>query len=363
MALLALQSKPEMDRFVRWVRDFVGEGEFEMLQTSLVFAELGLFDEATRLLAATCVEAVPQDKCGPLPLYYLAYFISLQQADETPARAYLKQAAATYKDYVFPSCPEELEVLQYAVHENPGDAYAYLHLGNLYGHLGRLDEAAQHWRKAGELNPSLSIALRNLGLYAWAVEEDLAKAEQLYRKAIAARSGDQTLYRDLADILLAAKNRPEAIKVLESTQYDGMRRADIIIMLAQAYLDERRYADCIDLLESTPYFVNWEGQTVTWDIFHKAHIERGQQRFEEGKFEAALQDFQAALTYPANIGVGRSNKPQEADAQYWRGKALQALGRIDEARSAWQAGAAGPEGSNEQKKYRELCNQVLAALK
>jgi tetratricopeptide (TPR) repeat protein len=373
MALLALQSKPEMDRFVRWVRDFVGEGEFEMLQTSLVFAELGLLDEATRLLAATCVEAIPQEKRGPLPLYYLAYFSSLQQADETPARAYLKQAAATYKDYVFPSCPEELEVLQYATHENPGDAYAYLHLGNLYGHLGRLDDAAQHWRKAGELNPSLSIALRNLGLYAWAVEEDLAKAEQFYRKAIAARSGDQTLYRDLADILLAAKNRPEAIKVLESTpasagaglapQERAIRRADVIIMLAQAYLDERRYADCIDLLESTPYFVNWEGQTITWDIFHKAHIERGQQRFEEGKFEAALQDFQAALTYPVNIGVGRSNRPQEAAAQYWRGKALQALGRLEEARSAWQEGAAGVEGSNEQKKYRELCNQALAALK
>ena len=381
MALIALQSKPEMDRFVRQVRDFVGEGEFEMLQTSLVFAELGLLDEAARLLRATCVEAVPQDKCGPLPLYYLAYFSSLLQADETPARAYLKQAAATYKDYVFPSCPEELEVLQYAVHENPGDAHAYLHLGNLYGHLGRLDEAAHRWQKAAELAPAsgrgtpadrrglsprksgASVAFRNLGLYAWAIEEDLAKAEQLYRKAIAARSGDQTLYRDLADILLAAKNRPEAIKVLESAQYDKMRRADIIIMLAQAYLDEHRYADCIDLLESTPYFVNWEGQTITWDIFHKAHIERGQQRFEDGKFESALQDFQAALTYPANIGVGRSNKPQESAAQYWKGKALQALGRLDEARSAWQQGAAGPEGSSQQNKYRELCKEALAMLK
>jgi len=362
-ALLALQSKAEMDRFVRQVRDFVGEGEFEMLQTSLVFAELGLLDEATRLLRATCVEAVPQDKCGPLPLYYLAYFSSLAQADETPARAYLKQAAAASKDCVFPSCPEEIEVLQFAVHENPGDAYAHLHLGNLYGHLGRLDEAARHWQKASELNPSLSIALRNLGLYAWAVEEDLAKAEQLYRKAIGARPKDQTLYRDLADILLAAKNRPEAIKVLESTQYDKMRRADVIIMLAQAYLDERRYNDCIDLLESTPYFVNWEGQTITWDIFHKAHIERGQQRFEDAKFESALQDFQAALTYPANIGVGRSNKPQEADAQYWKGKALQALGRLDEARSAWQEGAAGVEGSSQQSKHRDLCKEALATLK
>jgi tetratricopeptide (TPR) repeat protein len=362
-ALVALTNEKEMGSFVRWVRDFVGEDEFEMLQTSLVFAELGLLDEATRLLRATCVEAVPQDKCGPLPLYYLAYYFRSLQARPARSRAYLKQAAAAYKDYVFPSCPEELEVLQYAVRENPGDAYAHLHLGNLYAHLGRLEEAERHWQKAGELNSSLSIAFRNLGLYAWAAEEDLAKAEQLYRKAIDARPKDQTLYRDLADILLAAKNRPEAIKVLESTQYDKMRRADVIIMLAQAYFDERRYADCIDLLESTPYFVNWEGQTITWDIFHRAHIERGQQRFEAGKFDGALQDFQAALTYPDNIGVGRSNRPQEASAQYWKGKALQALGRIDEARSAWQEGAAGVEGSSQQNKYRELCKEGLLVLK
>ena len=361
-ALIALQGQKQMSRFVRWVRDSVGEVDFEMIETALVFAELGLPKESANLLSAVCVESVPEGRCSPLPPYYLAYFVSLQ-GDKKSAQAYLSQAVKNYRDFVFPSRPEAVEVLRYAVHENPGDAYAHLYLGNLYGHLGRLNEAAHHWQKAAELKPPLSIAFRNLGLYAWAVEEDLAKAEQLYRTAIAARPKDQTLYRDLADILLAAKNRPEAIKVLESTQYDKMRRADIIIMLAQAYLDERRYDDCINLLESTPYFVNWEGQTITWDIFHKAHIERGQQRFEAGKFEGALQDFQAALTYPANIGVGRSNKPQEADAQYWRGRALQALGRLDEARSAWQAGTAGVEGSSQQNKYRELCKEALSAIK
>jgi tetratricopeptide (TPR) repeat protein len=363
MALLALQGKSEMDRFVRQARDFLGELDFEMIETALVFAELGLAKEGEQLLSAVCVEAVPENQSNPLPLYYLAYFASIQ-AEQKSARAYLKQAAGIYRDFLFPSRPEAVEVFKYATEQNPGDAHAHLHLGNLYGHLGRLEEAAQHWRKAGALNPSLSIAFRNLGLYAWGVEEDLAKAEQLYRKAIAARPKDQTLYRDLADILLAAKNRPEAIKVLESTPALGwgLRRADVIIMLAQAYFDERRFADCIDLLESTPYFVNWEGQTITWDLFHKAHIERGRQRFDDGKYEAALQDFQAALTYPANIGVGRSNRPQEASAQYWKGKALQSLGRIEEARSAWKEGVGGLESSGQQNKYRELCKETLAAL-
>jgi len=359
-ALLALQGKKEFARFVRQARAYVGEDDFEMIEAALAFAELGLAEEAAKLLEGVCVQAVPQDQVNSIPLYYLAYFASLQ-SNEPAAETYLDKAGKTYQDYTFPSRPESVEVFRYALERRPNDAYAHLHIGNLYGHLGRLEEAAGHWGKAAKLNQSLSVAFRNLGLYAWTAEEDLDKAEQLYRKAIAARPKDQTLYRDLADILLAADKRPEAVKVLESTPFEKFRRADVIIMLAQGYVDEERYGDAIALLESTPYFVNWEGQTITWDLFNEAHIERGRERLKNKDYKAALQDFEAALTYPENIGVGRSNKPPEAPAQYWRGKALQYLGRIENARSAWKLGADAPEGAAEQNKYRELCKKALAA--
>jgi tetratricopeptide (TPR) repeat protein len=331
-------------------------------------------NEASELLSAVCIEAVPQTQRSPLPLYYLAYFEHIQ-AQEKRAVAYLRKAGSIYRDYVFPSRPEAVEVFKYAVKKNPDDAHAHLHLGNLYGHLGRLDEAHWHWLRASKLDSSLSIAFRNLGLYTWAAQNDLTKAAEYYKKAIAANAKDQTLYRDLADILLADNNRPDAIKVLESTQYEKMRRADVLIMLAQGYLDEQRYTDAIDLLESTPYFVNWEGQTITWDIFNQAHVARGRKRFEKGDYKAALQDFETALTYPENIGVGRPTLsqadmigrsvagPQETSAQYWRGKALQGLGRLEQARSAWRAGASGQEGSEEQNKYIQLCTEALLKTK
>jgi len=348
-----------MNRFVREARDFVGEDEFEMLESGLVFAGAGLANEAGQLLRAACVQTVPEDQRSPLPLYYLAYFTSMQN-DKARAKAYLDRAAGMHRDFVFPSRPEEVAVFEYAVKNNPEDAHAHLHLGNLYSHLDRQEQAVRHWSRAVELDSSLSVAFRNLGLHSWSVEEDLPKAEGFYRKAITARPKDQTLYRDLADILLAAKRRPDAIKTLESTPYEKIRRADIIIMLAQMYLDEHQYTDTIDLLESTPYFVNWEGQTITWDLFHKAHLERGRQRFEDEDFAGALHDFEASLTYPENIGVGRSNRPQEASAQYWRGKALLALGRLEEARSAWKEGAAGHKGSGRQNEHIELCKKALS---
>jgi len=371
-ALLALQGPKALAAFVKEARSFVGEVDFEMLETTLLLAEMGLAKEASKLLHAVCVEAVPAAQRSPLPMYYLAW-LNVSRAsrprgagvppatqDADASQEWLRRAAVTYKDFVFPSRPQELDVLRYALQENPSDACAHLHLGNLYTHLGRPAEAMDHWQKAGELNPALSVAFRNLGLYAWGAGNDLPKAEQWYRKAIEARPRDQTLYRDLAEILMAQSKRPEAIELLESTPADGLRRADIIIMLAQAYSAEQRYEDTIRLLAATPYFVNWEGQTITWTLFHGAHMRRGQSRFEARDFAGALKDFEASLTYPENIGVGRPNRPQEAAAQYWRGKTLQSLGRPDEAKAAWKEGAAGPDGGRgEQGKYRKLCQEAL----
>jgi tetratricopeptide (TPR) repeat protein len=354
-AILALQNRKAMEAFVKETRDFVGEDDFAVLETSLVFAESGLAREGAAILAAVCVDAVSEEERSPLPMYYLAW---LEKG--TPAgKTWLKQAMAIDRDFVFPSRPEELDVLHYALEVNPNDAQAHLHIGNLYAHLGRPDEAVEHWQKAVELDGSLSVAWRNLGLHAWAVENDLAKAENAYRKAIEARPKDQTLYRDLGEILISQGNRPEAIKVLESSPPDRLQRADVIVLLAQTYSEERRYDDTIRLLESTPYFVNWEGQTITWDLYHRAHMARGQARLDENDFAGAVKDFEAALSYPENIGVGRSNKPQEATAQYWRGKALQSLGRLDEAKVAWREGAVGVDGSDEQNKHRQLCRDAL----
>jgi hypothetical protein len=46
-------------------------------------------------------------------------------------------------------------------------------------------------------------------------------------------------------------------------------------------------------------------------------------------------------------------------AEYWRGRALAALARNDEARAAWQRGAAGAAANGEQDEYRARCRDAL----
>jgi tetratricopeptide (TPR) repeat protein len=356
-AIEALILKNAAD-FVKTSRNFLGEYDFEMLGTSLVFSELGLNAEAAWILENACVTGVEDKNRNFLVQYHLAWLNSLT-GQKDKAGIYLAKAAANDQDLIMASRPETMEVLEYAILENPDDALAHAQLGNLLGNFGRLDEAAVHWDRSVQLDAARSIPWRNLGLYYWVIGNDHAKSEACFHNAIMARPLDQTLYRDLARVLVDHGKRPEAIVHLENMQYKGMKRSDIIQDLAQYYLDEKRYVEAYSLLISTPYFVNWEGSTLTWDIFNQAHIGKGTDLFNQKKYKEALAHFETALTFPENLGVGHSVRTEEACAWFWKGKTLMAMGKSTEALQAWTSGSNTADGSARQNEFRELCKAML----
>ena len=337
---------------------YLGEYDFEFLETAMAFSELGLDAEAAWILENTCIKGVLAEKQNYLIQYHLAYLYN-QIGNREKSDGFLKMAAANNQDFVMASRPETIPVLEFTINKNPDDALAHYQLGNLLGNFGRLDEAATEWKKAVELNPSMSIPWRNLGLYHWVILNDHAKSEACFKNAIQSRPFDQTLYRDLARVLVDNDRKPEAISVLETMQFKGMKRSDIIQDLAQNYLDEKRYEEAYSLLISTPYFVNWEGSTLTWDLFNQAHIGKGIDLFDQKKYKEALKQFEAALSFPENLGVGRSVRTEEAAAWYWKGKTLKAMGRSRDAATAWKAGAQSADGSPKQMEYKALCQSTL----
>jgi tetratricopeptide (TPR) repeat protein len=353
--MLALASGETLKDFVKKALTFVGEDEFTFLELSLVFAELGQFKTAADLLEAYIRET--KETRRPLPYYYLAYYFACMDKEEE-ARSFLKQGASLACDYVFPSRPEAVWVLKYATENNPEDSRAFLYLGNLLAGLGRLEEAKTNWQAAVDLDGTLSVALRNLGLYAWKKSNDLEGAAGWYEKAITARPSDPVLYRDLARILIQQGKQKEAIALLEGLPAKAHRRADVILELAQAYNREGRYTDTIHLLESET-FSNWEGHKASWNTFHRARLERGKLCFEQKDIQTALEDFNRALSYPENLGVGRPEKPEEAEAYYWKGKALFALDQKVKALLAWRKGVEGHSGSERQNEYQERCLEAL----
>ena len=354
---LLMLSDQNSDQSVDAIRHFVGEDDFEILETSLVFSRLGLFKEAIHLLESACIDPLSTDDQDHLIQYQLAYLHHLSGKDQMAAE-YLKKASSNYRDFINASRPEMEEALLYALEMNPKDAVASYQLGNLYANFGRLEEAEKLWNVAVDSKPSMSIPWRNLGLYYWVVDNDHKKSESCYRNAIKARPFDQTLYRDLAQVLVDDNRRKEAISLLEKMKYKGTKRSDVVIDLAQYYLDDESYDQCIDLLTSVPYFVNWEGSSITWDIFNEANVKKGILLYEKGDYASALKAFEKALSFPENLGVGQSTRTEEAMAWFWKGKTLLALGKNKEAMTAWKSGAATSNGSELQNRHKKLCAEL-----
>ena len=252
---------------------------------------------------------------------------------------YLKRAAKQPLAKCFPHGTHALEVLQWCVKARPQDGKARYLLGLTLAGLHRTDEAVACWEQAVALDPSNGHAWRLLGLHLWKKDKDLARAEDCYRKALAALPNDQIVLRDLTEVLTALGKRPEAILLAEALPQDLLKRYDLGLWLAKAYADEQCYDDCIAFLGDAR-FSNWEGVTTPRDTWAGALVARGKLRLEAGQNEAALADFQTALTYPENLGVGQRYKRTDAEVCYWNGRALQALGRMDQARAMWQEGAA-----------------------
>ncbi len=339
------------------IKDFLGEDDFEILETSFAFSSLGMVNEAIQILELGSVNSSSADDQNHLIQYQLGY-LNYLNGDINNAKQYLEKASANYKDFILVSRPKMEETLLYALKVNPKDAVASYQLGNLYANFGRLDTAAKFWEIAAESDPTMSIPLRNLGLYYWVVSNNHKKSELSYLNAIKARPLDQTLYRDLAKVLVDDNRIKEAIILLEKMKYKGVKRSDVVIDLAQYYLDEKRYDECVNLLSSVPYFVNWEGSSITWNIFNMANVKKGILLYEQGNFELALKALDKALSFPDNLGVGQSHRTEVAMAWYWKGKTLLALGEKKEAKAAWKAGASSLKGSERQNSYIKQCAEL-----
>ena len=324
-----------------------GEPEFAFTELLVTLAELGLPNMALDVL-----EGIRGDggfEPGPVLLFHAAAWTSGEAAVR-----YREEALAAPLDYAFPSRPESLPVLRSATEQLPASAAPRLLLGYLLGGLGRHEEATAAWEAATALDPRLSTGHRALAMVHWKIAGRPAEAENRLRQAIAARPTDQTLYRDLARLLLAEGRPADAVDALGMVPADARRRHDVTIELARALNATGRFDETIQMLEATR--INFrEGDATVWSLFSRAEVELGRRALADGDARAALAHFDRALTYPDNLGVGRPHRAHEARPLWFRAEALNALDRFDEAAVALARCADNEPLSEEQVHFIARC--------
>ncbi len=335
---------------------FLGAPDFEFLEAQIAFEEMGMPRVAYLFAMPLMVDRYIQSFPTSPVQYFFAAAIALIGSSQQTAESLFEKLGDWKVDYVFPSRPETVPILEVIRKFRPDDGRIALLRGNVLANLGRISEATAEWEKAIQQRPDLAQAHRNLGLCYWKEKEDLSRAEAFYRRAIALRPSDQPLYAELSSLL--SDQPEEVVELLTELGPENFRLNDLSEDLAAAYNKLGEYSKTIDFLGDTR-FSNWESRKTSRNLWVKALMERGKKSYEEERFDEALQDFRMSLKYPRNLGVGRPAEPNESESYYWIGLTCRNLGKNEESKAAFVRGSAGNWGGESEEEFREQCRNEL----
>jgi tetratricopeptide (TPR) repeat protein len=326
------------------------------IETAAEYLGAGLWQDGSEVLRKMIDVYPDKSRVHPMVYYYLAYFAE-KLGQDTRAAEYREAAVRMPPDYVFPFEQEAIVVLRHAMQANPRDARAPYYLGNLLFDW-QPDEATRLWERSVSLDPSFSIAHRNLGI-AYSHQKtgiSLEKAIASLEKAVSLDRKYPVHFYELDQLYEAAGVAPEKRLAIFEKHADVVRERDDAESRAIALkVTMGKYDEAIAMMTGRQFEV-WEGSSLNVaDHWVDAHLLRGRERMARGKNREALKDFEAALQIPENLpSERRSGGGRESEVCYWVGVAHEALRDQTKAREFWRRSTASERERNREEERGPL---------
>jgi len=273
------------------------------LELSSAYLASGLYNEAIAILENALHSLEEEVNSYPTVHYYLGYLHHLNGNSEKAEKYFTSGRKSSIK-YCFPFRIESMKVYKTALKYNERDAKACYYMGNLL-YDKQAGVAIGWWERAVEFEPGLAMAFRNLG---WGYQQamgDSDRAIEAYQKAIETDSSQPRFYYELDELLEDAgaplKERLELLssnhKVVSELQPAIIREITVLVLAGE-------YDRAIELMDGRSYY-RQEDVNVIHDIHVDAHLLKGKQMLKSGDWEAALDEFLVADTYPENQMIER----------------------------------------------------------
>jgi len=317
----------------------MGHQSQEAMDTSIFYSDTRRWLEASEVLRM--VEKENKDPWGTSSLYYYTQAYYLKQAGDGVASTEYLQKAQAAKNIIdrFPARRESEAPLKFAIAQNAKDAVARFNLGCLLYFLQRTDEAMSEWKSAIEIDPKDFSARRELGL----ALADLGKTDDAsiqLEKAIDLKPEHVRTLNDLSSIYARAGKFDEQISLLGKALKRSPGDDDLEGALLSAYLIKGRYEEA-DQIVNTHKFLPRHRYTILRDEYRNLRYGMGAIAFNKGDYAQALLLFQSALKPPVSLGVDDFQFESTPRVHYYIGRALEALGRKDEAAAAYKKSTDG----------------------
>jgi tetratricopeptide (TPR) repeat protein len=311
------------------------------LELSLDYGNAGLLDEAIDVLSNPGLGLDGSDGSYPMRYYYLGYFWN-HKGDNEKFREYSKLAADMPPDYCFPFRLEEISILLSVIDAIGNDAMALYYMGNLLYEF-EPSQAIYYWEQSRDIDDSFPIVHRNLGMAYYKQYNNMAGAIESYEKAISLNPGDQRLLYEADLIHAAARTDPEKrLKLLQDHQevITNNNVADALSREVMLLVQSGRYDEALKIAENN-YFRQWEGVSKAYSSYVDAHLLRGINNFNSGKYKEALSDWLNALKYPENMMVAQSYRGgRESQVYYYLGTVYDKMRNNKKAKEMWELSIA-----------------------
>ena len=338
------------DPLDQWTRDLAGlpltRDAPTLLDVALEYAQSGYPERALDLLdaagSAAATTALGQVQVAPLVHYHRAALLDALGEPDRAADARTSAREADARNSLA-SRLADAQVLGAALVADGGDARAASLLGSWYYDKKRYDDAIAVWTTAAASihdDGTAALVHRNLGIAAYNVRRDSARALRHFEEAVARAPRDAKLLYEY-DQLLARTGADAASRLarLESAREIATSRDDLTIVLVGLLTETGRPLEARETIRGR-VFQPWEGGEgqvlLAWE---NATTALARAALAEGDASAALALVRSAITLPLSLGEGRHPLANTADLLFLLGEALAAAGDDAGAREQWRASA------------------------
>ncbi|MFA6286417.1 MAG: DUF5107 domain-containing protein [Opitutaceae bacterium] len=362
-ARVTLEEILRIDPLDVWARvqrgDSMGADPQLWLDVALDYAQAGFYSEAIAHL--TRCRPSPDSGAAPLVHYCLGWLWK-KLGDDGRARDCYQAGAAAPSDYCFPARLEEIAILEAAMAANPKDARAPYYLGNLLYDRRRHKEAVALWEKSVRLDPSFSIAWRNLGIGYYNALGKPAKARSAYEQAFSANPDDARLLYERDQLWKRLGEAPaKRLRELKKHPHLTARRDDLAVELCALYNQTGRPEKALAIV-STRRFQPWEGgEGQALGQHTRTHLALGRSALAAGDANGALAYFEQALAVPENLGEARHLLANASDIWFWLGETFAASGDKTASKRWWRK-AADFKGDFQEMSVRAFSDMTLFSI-
>lgn len=302
------------------------------------YAEAGFLQEAIGVIGLHHANEIPECAVqNPMAKSIMTQFVLAwlykQNGDRDLSYDILEKTKSASCDYIFPSRIYEQLVLEWALSEDEKNTVAAYGLGNYYFNLKRHEDAIRIWQLATNANSNYGTLYRNLGIAYWNTFEDGEKARQAFLKAIELSTEDMRIRFEYDQLRKKLNDDPkDRLESLLAIKDQITTRDDFTVELAALYNFNGNYNSALALIENHN-FHPWEGgEGQVLKQFTYACLKLGQLALQGRDAEMALKYFNKSVNTPDNLGEKYHPLQAVAHINYWKGMALKALDRLEEAK-------------------------------